>query len=279
VRGGWEATGREWIYDEERYRRVSEAREREQQAMRDYIATDRCRMRYLREQLDDPEAADCGRCDNCGGLRLSADVSEAAVAEAGERLSRPGVVVEPRKMWPTGLANLGIDLRGKISAGAEEGRAVARLTDLGYGGALRELFAAGHPDGPVPVPLVRAVIEVLGDWRPAVDAIVVVESVSRPTLTADLAAGLSRYLRVPVVGRWAVVDPDVLPGQGAANSAQRVAAVGKRAALHLDEPVDGRQVLLVDDLVVTGWTLTLAARAVRNAGAAAVHPLTLATTT
>jgi ATP-dependent DNA helicase RecQ len=279
VRGGWEATGREWTYDEERYRRVSEAREREQQAMLDYIATDRCRMRYLREQLDDPEAADCGRCDNCGGLRLSADVSEAAVAEAGERLSRPGVVVEPRKMWPTGLSNLGIDLRGKISAGAEEGRAVARLTDLGYGGALRELFAADHPDGPVPVPLVRAVIEVLGDWRPAVDAIVAVESVSRPTLTADLAAGLSRYLHVPVVGRWAVVDPDVLPGQGSANSAQRVAAVGRRAALQLDEPVDGRQVLLVDDLVVTGWTLTLAARALRDAGAAQVHPLALATTT
>jgi ATP-dependent DNA helicase RecQ len=103
--------------------------------------------------------------------------------------------------------------------------------------------------------------------------------VSRPTLTADLAAGLSRYLHVPVVGRWAVVDPDVLPGQGSANSAQRVAAVGRRAALQLDEPVDGRQVLLVDDLVVTGWTLTLAARALRDAGAAQVHPLALATTT
>ena len=69
VRGGWEATGREWAYDEERYRRVAEAREREQQAMLDYLDTDRCRMRFLREQLDDPEAADCGRCDNCGGLR------------------------------------------------------------------------------------------------------------------------------------------------------------------------------------------------------------------
>ena len=60
-------------YDEERYRRVTEAREREQQAMLDYLDTDECRMRFLREQLDDPEAADCGRCDNCGGLTLSAD--------------------------------------------------------------------------------------------------------------------------------------------------------------------------------------------------------------
>ena len=34
--------------------------------------------------------------------------------------------------------------------------------------------------------------------------------------------------------------------------------------------------LLVDDLVVTGWTLTLAARALRRAGADAVLPLALA---
>src|SRR6187549_2318267 len=110
VRGGWEATGREWAYDEERYRRVAEAREREQRAMLDYLDTDRCRMRFLREQLDDPEAADCGRCDNCGGFAVSADVSASALEEADARLARPGVVVEPRKMWPTALANLGVEI-------------------------------------------------------------------------------------------------------------------------------------------------------------------------
>ncbi|MBI2244853.1 MAG: recombinase RecQ, partial [Nocardioides sp.] len=145
--------------------------------------------------------------------------------------------------------------------------------------ALRELFAPATPDGPVPVPLVRAVLEVLGDWRPPVDAIVVVESQTRPTLTADLAAGLSRHLGVPVVGRWAIVNPDIVPGQGAANSAQRVAAVGRRFALQVDQPLDGLRVLLVDDRTDTGWTLTLAARAVRRAGAAEVRPLVLATTT
>ncbi|NHC23492.1 ATP-dependent DNA helicase RecQ [Nocardioides sp. IC4_145] len=277
VRGGWESTGREWSYDEERYRRVTEAREREQQAMLDYIATDRCRMRFLRDQLDDPEAADCGRCDNCGGLDLSTDVSAAALEEAGARLARPGVVVEPRKMWPTALSNLGIDLKGKIRDGASEGRAVARLTDLGHGQALRELFAPDTPDGPVPVPLVRAVVEVLQEWQPRVDVIVHAESATRPTLTSDLAAGLSRYLGIPVVGTWAVVDPDVAPGQGAMNSAQRVAAVGRRSALHADVP-EGARVLLVDDRTDTGWTLTLAARALRAAGAAEVLPLVLAVT-
>lgn len=274
VRGGWESTGQEWVYDAERYRRVAAAREREQQAMLDYLRTDRCRMWFLRDQLDDPEATECGRCDNCGGLALASDVSGEAVEEAAARLSRPGVPIEPRKMWPTALTELGIDLKGKIADPPSEGRAVARLTDLGYGGQLRDLFGSEVPDGPVPTPLVGAVIEILGDWQPKVDSIVVVESTTRANLTRDLADGLSRHLGVPVIGRFAIADPSVTPSQGAANSAQRVAAISRRCELRLDHPAD--RVLLVDDLVVTGWTLTLAARALRESGASDVLPLTLA---
>ncbi len=281
VRGGWEATGQEWTYDADRYRRVAEAREREQRAMLDYLTTDQCRMWFLRHQLDDPAAGDgwaCGRCDNCGGLELPDDVSPKAVADAADRLSRPGVPIEPRKLWPTGLSALGVDRSGRIKQPAEEGRAIARLTDLGHGTALRELFRAGD-DAPtaVPVPLVHAVVAMLADWRPAPDVIVVTESETRGALVADLADGLSRYLQRPIVGRWAITDPSVLPGQGATNSAQRVAAVTRRHGLQLTDPeaVRGKRVLLVDDLVATGWSLTLASDALISAGAEAVLPLTL----
>ena len=283
VQGGWVATGRPWSYDAERYARVAEAREREQQAMLGYLRTTECRMRYLREQLDDvgPDgrATDCGRCDNCGGLTLSASVSEAAVAEAGQRLSRPGVVLEPRRMWPTALSNLGLDLKGKIAAGAEPGRTVARLTDLGHGQALRALFREDTPDGPVPPGLAQAVMDVMKDWSPEwtsrPDVIVVVESATRPTLVRDLADGLSRVMQVPVVGTWAIRDASVPPRAGQSNSAQRVAAVRRRGGLDADVPA-GATVLLVDDQVATGWTLTVAATAIRAAGASAVLPLALA---
>src|SRR6476619_4898352 len=201
VRGGWEATGEPWTYDADRYARVSEARKREQQAMLDYLDTDRCRMWFLRDQLDDPEIDGqerCGRCDRCVGVELSTEVSGDAVDEARARLARPGVVIAPRSMWPTALANLGLDLKGRIGEGAEPGRAVARLTDLGHGQALRELFGGEPHDSRPPDSLVHAVIEVLQDWRPAVEGIVLVESATRPTLTADLAEGLSRYLRRPI---------------------------------------------------------------------------------
>jgi ATP-dependent DNA helicase RecQ len=180
-------------------------------------------------------------------------------------------------MWPTALVNLSIDLKGKIADGAEEGRAIARLTDLGYGQQLRALFRPGAGEGAVPVPLAKATIEVLGDWEPRAEGIVYVESATRPTLTRDFAEGLSRFLGIPVVGRFTIRDFDVQPGQGAANSAQRVAAVRRRFALEGEMPAG--PVLLLDDLVVTGWTMTLAASAIREAGATGVLPLALATET
>ncbi|KRF12495.1 recombinase RecQ [Nocardioides sp. Soil797] len=298
VQGGWVSTGREWAYDQERYDRVKAARDREQQAMLDYISTTDCRMTFLRTQLDDRVDGPCGRCDNCGGVSFTDVVSDASLDEAHAQLSRPGVEVAPRKMWPTALANLGIELKGKIADAASTGRAVARMTDLRHGQALRELFRdaaptdtaidpstglpfddKGHPpagtDGPVPVPLVKAVIEVLGDWQPEVVGIVFVESRRKAQLTADFADGLSRFLKVPVVGRFAIVDHSVEPGHGSANSAQRVAAVLRRYELQGEIPAG--PVLLLDDLVGTGWTMTIAARAIRQAGAADVHPLALGT--
>ena len=234
VRGGWTATGEDWVYDQDRYDRVAAARRDEQAAMLAYIATDGCRMRFLREQLDDPGAVDCGRCDNCTGAGLSTELSGAAVAEAEERLRRPGVTLAPRKMWPTALANLGVDLKGKIAEGAEEGRAVGRLTDLGHGQLLRALFRPETEDGPVPRSLVDAVLEVRRlaprlartAHRGGVRR-VGAPSPADPRLRRGDRALPQAAARRSLGGRRSRGPA----GRGAANSAQRVAAVGRRFSL------------------------------------------------
>ena len=65
----WSRTEMTWEYDEDRYRELAASRAAEQQAMRDYQATSGCRLRFMREQLDDLSAEDCGRCDNCRARR------------------------------------------------------------------------------------------------------------------------------------------------------------------------------------------------------------------
>ncbi|MEU6730009.1 RecQ family ATP-dependent DNA helicase [Nonomuraea wenchangensis] len=276
VKGGWEATGEEWSYDTERYTRIAAERRAEQEAMLGYLTTTECREHYLRRHLDDDAAHPCGRCDNCTGRHRSPDIAPQAVEQARERLSRPGVELEARRQWPTGLP----DLSGRIKPelGAEPGRALGRLTDIGWGNRLRELFHGG--DGPVPDDLVRAVVQVLAawDWRERPVAVVSLPSASRPQLVRSFAERLAQIGRLTYLGELGYRAGS--PGQQF-NSAKRVQAI--RATLAMPKDLAGRvaecggPVLLVDDRVDTGWTMTLATALVRHAGAPAVLPLALAT--
>jgi ATP-dependent DNA helicase RecQ len=281
VRGGWIGTGTAWDYDAERYATVRETRRAEQQAMLDYESTDTCRLAFLRQQLDDPVDARCGRCDNCGGLDLPRGADQSATAAAEAQLRRPGVSLAPRRQWPSAMTNLGVDLSGRIppSEQPETGRAVARLTDLGWGNDVRALFAADSPDQEIPAPLRSALAAVLTDWKiddgSAPMCIVGVDSTTRPVLSAHLMDGLSRYTGWPVAGRFAITGA-AEPSQGATNSAHRLAAVVGRYTLESAEGVTGRRVLLLDDLTDTGWTVAVLARDLLRSGAVAVHPLVIA---
>jgi ATP-dependent DNA helicase RecQ len=279
VRGGWVGTGQPWNYDSGRYERVTATRRAEQRAMLDYVATADCRMQYLRLALDDDQAGRCGRCDRCGGLDLPSGVDQVLVEAANDRLEQPGVPLEPRRMWPSGMAALGVPLSGRIPAAeqAGAGRAVGRFTDLGWGDQLRALFHPETPDGEVPVPLRHAIVQVLQGWdlpeRP--DGIVAIGSISRPRLVEHLADGLSRYLKLPLLTHFSPTGP-AASGAGAANSAQRLRAVADRYTLEDADAVKGRRVLLIDDRSSSGWTLAVTSRALRRAGATEVHPVVLA---
>jgi ATP-dependent DNA helicase RecQ len=284
VRGGWEATGQPWTYDAERYATVAEARRGEQRAMLDYIATDGCRMEFLRRQLDDPDAAPCGRCDNCAGGQLTAAVSDESRVAARERLRKPGVTIEPRRQWPAAMSALGIEVRGRIpaEASAESGRALGRLSGGGWGGRLRELLSPAQGDAPVPDDVFDAVVRVLAAWgweqRPV--GVVTIGSHTRPELVESLGARLAQVGRLPLLGR--VEGAPRAGDAGAQNSAQRLRTLWERfrlpPPLTAELPCLRGPVLLVDDRVDSGWTMTVVARLLREAGAPAVLPLALATT-
>ncbi|MEU2224245.1 RecQ family ATP-dependent DNA helicase [Streptomyces sp. NPDC018347] len=294
VKGGWTATGRPWSYDAERYAWVARQRAAEQQAMREYATTTECRMEFLQRQLDDEGAKPCGRCDNCAEPRFTSGLSTAALDAARSDLGRAGVEVEPRRMWPTGLPAIGIDLKGRIPAGeqASPGRALGRLSDIGWGNRLRPLLAPQAPDAAVPDDVARAVVDVLADWargpggwasgasdapaRPA--GVVTVASRSRPRLIHSLGARIAEIGRLPLLG--SVEYAGEAPRSPRSNSAQRLKAldgaltVPPALASALAEAAG--PVLLVDDFTETGWTLAVAARLLRGSGARGVLPLVLA---
>ena len=283
VKGGWIATGEPWFYDEARYRKLDDARRREQQAMLDYQSTQGCRMTFLRAQLDDPDLVDgaaCGRCDNCTGVQRDGQVESRVVEAARTRLQRPGIEISPRRQWPTGMSTLDPDrfaeLRGRINDGPAPGRAIGRLTDLGWGVRLRRLLDA--PDAPAPPEVLDAAVEVLAAWpwqeRPV--AVMGLDSSTHPILIGSLVdglAGLGRLANLGILRHRPGRQPVV-----AANSALRVAALADSWVVPELGELAG-PVLLIDDVTDTGWTLTMAARVLRQAGAGAVLPFALASVT
>jgi ATP-dependent DNA helicase RecQ len=279
VKGGWISTGQPWTYDEARYRKLDAARRREQQAMLEYQETTGCRMTFLRHQLDDPSLdtdQSCGRCDNCTGSHYTADIDDAALQGVNDRLQRCGADVPPRRQWPTGMAKIGVALSGRIDDGPSEGRTIGRLTDLGWGPRLRRLLDA--PDASVPDDVVRAVVATLADWswqtRPA--AVMGIDSHTHPVLIGSLVERIAEIGRLKNLGtlRYSPTRRPVT----ASNSAYRVAALHdcweEPAGAVLDE-LSG-PLLLVDDVIDTGWTMTTAARCLRRAGVPEVLPFALA---
>jgi ATP-dependent DNA helicase RecQ len=283
VRGGWIATGAPWTYDAERYGRISAARAAEQHNMLEYEQTSGCRMEYLQRALDDETAAPCGRCDNCAGAWYPTGVATDAQASAASSLDRVGTVLDPRSLWPQGAERLDVPVRGKIAADERmlEGRALARLTDLGWGNTLREVFAPSAADAPAAAPVLAACVRVLAEWnwdeRPA--AVVSVPSLRHPLLVASVARGLAEAGRLPYLGALSLVGGGPT-GTSGGNSAYRLASIWSAFAVdpNLTDLLAATNgpVLLVDDLADSRWTLTVAARLLRRSGASGVLPFVLA---
>ena len=274
--GGWVRTDRPWTYPAERYARVLAAREADAREMLAYARTDRCRMAFLRAALDDPSvdpATRCGRCDRCTGRPYPSAVPAALVA-AAERLARDGdIVVQPRRMWPSGLG----ERRGRIAAElhAEQGRALCEPQDTGYARLVQA--ALDDPHAPLDGELVDGLVAMLQRWawpagRPV--AIVPAPSRRRGPLVHAVADRLGAIGRLPVLRLLERLSPDGPRQEEMANSAHLCrSALG---AFHLGAPPPQQQpLLLVDDLVQSGWTLTVLAAQLREAGAGPVYPLVL----
>ena len=218
--GGLDGDRQEWVYDADRYagspRRAS-ASSRRDARLPGPIG---CRMAFLRDQLDDP-APTCGRCDNCGATPRAAErvVSETAASPTPADGSPGRASAGAAQDVAHGARHDRDRSPGKIAEAAEEGRAVARLTDLGHGQALRDRCSGQDAeDGPVPVPWSRPCSRCSATGDRAADAIVVVES-GHPAdaRDPDLAAGLARYLqacRSSAAGRSPTPSVARRPGRG-----------------------------------------------------------------
>ena len=113
-------------------------------------------------------------------------------------------------------------------------------------------------------------------------AVVAMPSRRRPRLIGGVAQELARMGRLPYLGELSLAHggPTGSPG---GNSAFRLAGVWDRIVVGPElagalRSLGPAPVLLVDDLADSRWTVTVAGRELRRAGAGAVLPFVLALT-
>jgi ATP-dependent DNA helicase RecQ len=265
-RDGWEATGRARYFDEQKWLDLRRVRAAEADLMRRYAHGEGCLMEFLQRALDDPDPGPCGRCSVCdGGLPAPGGRPSSELVEAARRFFRGrDVVIEPRKLWVSGLAGR----KGKI-AGVAPGRALAFADDPAWGDVLRMLW---QRDAPAPPEVLDGLVQVLVRWsaswqRPI--AVVAMPSRRFPLLVGSLAEQVARVGRLPLVDALGVSGP---PPTAEAASVVRARDLLARTSVRDGVSLDG-PVLLVDDTVRTRWTVTVASALLADAGASQVMPL------
>jgi ATP-dependent DNA helicase RecQ len=260
---------RDWVYDGERYAAVTALRRAEQAAMAAFGTDGRCLMRVLQEELDDPAAADCGRCSVCAGPRFAGAVDPSLVEAAGRHLRSNPVELEVKKMAPNAE---GVMRKIPEEVRLEPGWALARFGDGGWWPAVERGLKSGVFEDDVVMALAaiaRDPSRVIGGPIAWVTA---VPSVRLGDVVPGLARSVAGELGVRFVDLVARVA-DRPPQREMANAAQQAANV--RGAFRVTGAPPPGCGLLLDDRRSSGWTLAMVGGQLRQAGAERIVPITL----
>ena len=272
--GGFVRTAIRWDMPVERIERITLLRRQEQARMNAYLATSGCLMKFLAEELNDPDAAQCGKCANCTGKRLGAAYPPKLAEEAARFLEFLNQPIEPRKLWPGGTSFEG--QHGKIAdtGRAQVGRVLCHWGDSSFGDLVRDGKRKGH----FADRLVGASAELIcARWKPQPkpEWVTCVPSRRHERLVPDFARRLAARLGLPFVECIKKVR-DTEPQKTRQNSFQQVENLENTFAVDAGAVRVAAPVLLVDDMVDSRWTFTVLAWKLQEAGSGPVFPFALA---
>ena len=253
-----------------RAERLTQLRREEQGQMQEYVQLESGHMEYLIRALD----GEPGEIPPPHLPDLPVPAAPGLVQEAVQFLRRTSVPIEPRKQLPTGGLPR-FDLRGSIPAGlrAEPGKALCVWRDAGWGDLVRR---GKYEDGRFADELVHACAEMVAEWspQPPPQWVTCVPSRRHPDLVPEFASRLANLLQLPF-HQVLEKSEDRAEQKLMANSTQQARNVDGSLSLY-QGPIFVSPVLLVDDMVDSRWTLTVAAWLLRSNGSGEVWPLALA---
>ncbi|MDP8220869.1 MAG: RecQ family ATP-dependent DNA helicase [Candidatus Stygibacter frigidus] len=284
--GRYYRNGNKYIYPAEKVKKLMELRQQEQLQMISYVNHQDCLMRFLAEKLDDPyQSDDCGRCSNCQKRDLfEIEIKQDDIIKAEQFVRLKPLWIAPRKIFPQSSE---IKFYNKIPFYLEKsdlmlefGQVLCRYRDPGLGKMVAEgKYKYGKFDQRLVEESVKLIYE---RWFKSTNLpfnwITCIPSAKHPELVPDFAQRLAKALNL-----------DFLPVIISTNRKKHDQKTMNNNTLKLIN-LDGEyeidknmlrtdSVLIVDDMVESGWTLNLAGILLKFAGLKGkVYPFALANT-
>jgi ATP-dependent DNA helicase RecQ len=271
----WYRTTEPYLLNKARIAHLAYQREQEWADVKAYIKHKQCKMMYLRKSLDDDTLTPCGKCESCiGHPIINPQLKASIVHNAKQFLLKTELTIQPKIQVATN-AFLEYDLRGNLPVKfrAEEGRVLSRWGDAGWG----KLVVDGKRANQFSDSLIGAVVDLIDRWKPLPKPawICCVPSMMHPDLVPDFAKKLANALELPfmnVITKVKMNQPQKLQ-QNRFHQCQNLDGV-----FAIETSIPNTPVLLVDDIVDSGWTLAILTALLRKAGSGPVFPIALATT-
>lgn len=255
-----------------RAERLTALRYHEQAQMKQYVQLTSGHMEFLINALD----GDSSLVTHPTLPMLPSEPSPYMLERAHIFLKRTGLPIEPRKQWPPGgLPKYSVSGRIPPNLQANEGVSLCIWGDGGWGRVVRE---GRYVNKYFADDLVSACAELLKRWgpNPAPVWVTCMPSLRHPDLVPNFAARLANAIGLPFYPALEKIDHSK-EQKAMANSVQQAHNIdGTMRAV--PELIQKGPVLLIDDIVNSKWTSTVAAWLLRSHGCGEVWPLALSQT-
>lgn len=272
----WKRTAIAYRLDSDKIARLTNQRFQEWQKVQEYIATDKCLMTFLQEELDDPHVARCGKCANClDSPGFPEMASHSNILEASIYLRHSEFEIQPRKLIQgKPLPEYGWNGRIDPAHQAEIGRVLSRWGDAGWGKIVADDKHSGHFSDE----LVEAMCEMITErWRPNPfpEWVTCIPSFRHPRLVPDFAKRLAQKLNIPFKPVIVKVR-DNEPQKKQENSFHQCNNLD--GVFEINGNLENKPVFLIDDATDSRWTFTVTTILLRKSGAGIVYPAALTST-
>lgn len=270
----WRRTPVPYAMDHVRIAHLTRQRVLEWDEVQSYLGEQGCKMTFLRRSLDDHDPTPCGKCEICLGQPvIDIQVDSALAHQAASFLRQAEMIIDPKvQVAADAFTQYGFKGNLPVELRAQAGRVLSRWGDAGWG----KIVAEGKHRGVFGNDLVDAMAQMIRErWQPypAPAWVCCVPSLRHPELVDDFARRLATCLGLPFNDAISKVK-DNQPQKGQQNRYHQCRNLDGAFVVHPQLPAG--PVLLVDDIIDSGWTLTVMAALLQQAGSGCVYPVALA---